>query len=215
MAASFSLALFSASAAALILTGLSLCCAGRLFLFSGFFPVSGLFGGLVGSFLGFFYFFSSCGGGLLGLLHVSFRDQFDRGDVRQLQSLFDFGACRNPVLLSRKSPDFHDRIDGDIEQSVCLIIEFQRLVDEGLYVLRNLSAARGIDPADLTGADSGREHVVKFVDLLCSREDSLFRLVSICQERHIGVHGKYVHGHTPVLTDGRLLGNLLLFVPAV
>ena len=139
---------------------------------------------------------------------LSLFPQFDQIRSDHGQCLLYFFLRRHPVFLRRKSPQFLEGIDCDIKRPVGLFVKCHRSPHQIGCILRHCPASASVEYCDLAVVMLRREQRVQPQDLLLRFIERCVRLLTVCADTHIGIHGKDLTAHQFVgillLLTGRL-----------
>ena len=98
------------------------------------------------------------------------------------------------ILLRRKSPCLHHRVNRNIKGSFCLVIQLQRPFHQISTIFRKCCLSFLIQLINLTVLVSGGEKGIKSFHSLCRLVNCLLSMLPICSQCHIGIHGKEIPG---------------------
>ena len=104
------------------------------------------------------------------------------------------------ILLRRKSPCLHHRVNRNIKGSFCLVIQLQRPFHQISAIFRKCCLSFLIQLIDLTVLISGGKKGIQSFHSLCRLVNCLLSMLPICSQCHIGVHSKEIPGHFCILT---------------
>ena len=98
------------------------------------------------------------------------------------------------ILLRRKSPCLHHRVNRNIKGSFCLVIQLQRPFHQISAIFRKCCLSFLIQLIDLTVLISGGKKGIQSFHSLCRLVNCLLSMLPICSQCHIGIHGKEIPG---------------------